>query len=158
MPYADRVIRDERGIALAVALFALVIIAGIIAGNFLAAVLEQQSGRNTLFVAQAGEAAEAGAREALLVPPANIVATLPPGGPPLDLGTVSPIPGTEVVRSLSRLTDNLFFIQARAIRHDADGAPLASRAVGLLATLISDSATGLAVLLPLPQRSWVQLY
>jgi hypothetical protein len=158
MPCSDRVVRDERGVALAVALFALVVIAGIVAGNFLAGLLEQQSGRNTLFVAQAAEAAEAGAREALLVPPAGTLVTLPIGGGPLDLGTASPIPGVQVVRSISRLTDTLFLVQAQGARHDADGNVLVRRAVGLLAALTIDSLTGLQVLRPIPQRAWLQLY
>ena len=56
---------NERGVALAMAIFALVIIGILVAGSFFAGRLEQQSGQNTLFAAQAAEAAEAGLSDAL---------------------------------------------------------------------------------------------
>ena len=55
-----RPLSDERGIALAVAVFALVVIGALVAGTFFAGRLEQQTGRNTLHGGQAAEAAEAG--------------------------------------------------------------------------------------------------
>ena len=51
--------------ALAMALFALVVIGLLVAGRFFAGRLEQQSGQNTLYAAQAAEAAEAGLSDAL---------------------------------------------------------------------------------------------
>ena len=42
-----RRLSDERGIALAVAVFALVVIGALVAGTFYAGRLEQQTGRNT---------------------------------------------------------------------------------------------------------------
>jgi hypothetical protein len=157
MPYADRIVRDERGMALGLALFALVVIGGMVAGNFLAGLLEQQSGSNTLYVTQAAEAAEAGLRETLLSAPTSTLASLPVGGAPLDLESGSPNPGMVVERQVSRLTDHLFLIQARGTRRDADGGALATRTIGLLVTMAADSSGG-GVLQPLSERAWVQLY
>ena len=50
-----RRVSDERGIALAVAIFALVVIGALVAGTFYAGRLEQQTGRNTFTAAQAAE-------------------------------------------------------------------------------------------------------
>ena len=51
---------DERGMALAVAIFALIVIGALVAGAFFAGHLEQRTGRNTLYAAQAADAAEIG--------------------------------------------------------------------------------------------------
>ena len=51
---------DERGIALAMAVFALVIIGVLVAGAFFAGRLEQRGGSNSVMAAEAFEAAEGG--------------------------------------------------------------------------------------------------
>ena len=51
---------DRRGMALAVAIFALVVVGALVAGAFFAGHLEQRTGRNTVYAAQATDAAEAG--------------------------------------------------------------------------------------------------
>ena len=51
---------DERGIALAVAVMALVVIGALVAGTFFAGRLEQRGGENTVYSSQAFQAAEAG--------------------------------------------------------------------------------------------------
>ncbi len=53
-------IRTERGIALAVALVALVVIGGIVAGTFFISSMEQKTAENTVEAALAQQAAEAG--------------------------------------------------------------------------------------------------
>ena len=53
--------RSERGMALAVAIFALVVVASLVAMAFYSGRLEQRAGRNTMYAAQASDAAEAGA-------------------------------------------------------------------------------------------------
>src|SRR6187402_455515 len=80
---------DERGFALAVSLFCLVVIGAIVAGNFFAARLEQQSGQNMFFVAEASEAAEAGVSDALATVSPTVLESLPVGGDPLLLSTIS---------------------------------------------------------------------
>jgi hypothetical protein len=54
-------VRNERGIALAVAVFAMVVIGALVAGAFYVGRQEQRIGRNTVFMQQALTAAEEGA-------------------------------------------------------------------------------------------------
>jgi hypothetical protein len=106
---------------------------------------------------QAAEAAEAELRQALLMVPASTFSALPVGGAAQSLETVS-APGMTVQREVARLTSGLFLIRARASRIDADGAALATRSLGLLVKLATDSAASTTAVLPLTQRPWVQLY
>jgi hypothetical protein len=140
--------------ALGVAVFALALMGGLVAGNFMAGWVEQQSGRNTLFAVQAAEAAEAELREAAAIAPRGSLAALAPGGAAHSLGAVS-FGGITVQREVLRLTEKLFLIRTRASRLDAEGTPLATRSLGLLVKLPSDSA---GEMMPLTQRPWVQLY
>lgn len=57
-------VRNERGIALVVAIVALVVIGAIIAGTFFISTLEQRTSYNTVQTTQAFEAAEAGMQQA----------------------------------------------------------------------------------------------
>jgi hypothetical protein len=153
-----RTASDKRGIALAVALFALVVMGALVAGHFFAGRLEQQSGRNTLFAGQAAEAAEAGLVETLGTISASTLVTLPIGGAALSLGTTALSPGFRVDRQVSRLTSTLFLIRAHGVRHDAAGHPLAARALGWLVKLAADPQAGSPTVVPLRERGWVQLY
>jgi hypothetical protein len=134
-----------------------VVIGALVAGNFFAGRLEQQSGQNTFFGAQAAEAAEAGLAETVADPAAASLETLPVGGPPADLGVLALGDGITVHRQVSRLTTTLFMVRATGVRMDAAGTPLATRIAGLLVRLVTSPAgpTGLA---PLAERAWVQLY
>jgi hypothetical protein len=143
---------------MAVALFALVVMAALVAGSFFAGRLEQQSGRNTLFASQSAEAAEAGLVEAITTLSSSSLVALPVGGVPLDLGTTSFGAGFRVERQVSRLTSTLFLVRSLAARQDADGGDLAVRAVGSLLRLVPDSLGGAPRVAPLGQRSWVQLH
>ena len=51
---------DERGIALAIALMAIIVIGALVTGTFFAGRMEMASGRNAVYTAQASEGAEAG--------------------------------------------------------------------------------------------------
>ena len=143
--------------ALAAAVFVLAVMGGLVAGNFMAGWLEQQSGRNTLLAFQAAEAAEAGLREALVLVPASTLSALSAGGPAHSLGAVSSS-GITVQREVARLTQGLFLIRVRASRVDADGTPLATRSLGLLVKLAADSVGSAGSVVPLTQRPWTQLY
>jgi hypothetical protein len=136
-----------------VAVFALAVMGGLVAGNFMAGWIEHQSGRNTLFAFQAAEAAEAELREAAAVAPRGTLVALAPGAAH-SLGTVA-FDGITVQREVLRLTEKLFLIRTRASRLDAQGTPLATRVLGLLVKLSADSA---GAVMPLTQRPWVQLY
>lgn len=150
-------LQDHRGVALAVAIFALATMAALVAGSFLAGRLEHQSGRNTLFAGQTAEAAEAGLAEALGAMTSSTLAELPVGGV-LQLDSMGFAAGFRLERRVSRLTSTLFLLRSLAARQDAGGADLAVRTVGLLLVLLPGSAGGLPTVAPLSQRSWVQLY
>jgi hypothetical protein len=129
---------DERGIALAVAVFALVVIGALVAGTFFAGRLEQQTGRNAIYAAQAAEAAEAGLNEAVSSQSAASLLALPVGADPIDatlLPNLSPSAYTTATRSVNRLTDNLFLVRSLGTRNGAGG-QLASRSLGQLIRLV----------------------
>jgi hypothetical protein len=148
----------KRGVALAAAVFALAVIGGLLAGIFGVALLEQQSGQNLLYLSQAAEAAEAHLWEAVAETPDSVLISLLPGGTPLTLAPSSAIPGTTGVIQVHRLADNLFLIRSQAFRLNADGTPLASRVVGLLAQRGADTLASPHSLHPIGQRPWLQLY
>jgi hypothetical protein len=139
-------------------MFALVVLGAIVAGTFFAGRLEQQSGENTLYVAQAREAAEAGLTDALVTIEPAAMSSLSAGGAPLVLPPISVGAGVSVERQISRLTGALFLLTSRATRRNAGGGPLASGAMGLLVHLLPDSASGAPVIVPLRDRPWLQLY
>ena len=155
MPRLDPM-RDERGMALALALFALIVIGAMVAANFLPALLEQQSGRNLRLTAEAAAAAEGALWEAVSSVPVASLLSLPVGGMVPAPG--APWPGLRIVGQVTRLSDNLFLVESRAVRQDAAGGPLATSAVGLLAQLATSSSTGTQSLVPIGQRPWLQLY
>jgi hypothetical protein len=141
---------------LIIAVFSLALIGALIGGVFFAARLEQQSGRNALFAAQAGEAAEAGLSQAVATLDPAELDRLPLGVTPLDLGTLTLPGGVNVSRQAQRLTPDLFLIRARGMRQDGAGTTLAMRSVGLLVRL--RLAGGPAAVARLGERAWVQLY
>src|ERR1043165_1964380 len=55
---------DERGIALVIALLAIIVIGALVIGTFFAGRMEMQSGRNALYTGQATEVAETGLTDA----------------------------------------------------------------------------------------------
>jgi hypothetical protein len=153
-----RPLENERGIALAVALFCLVVMGAIVAGSFFAGRLEQQSGRNMFFVAEASEAAEAGLADALETVTPEALEPLPLGGSPMVLSTMSLGPGVSSSREISRLTATLFLIRARGVRADLAGGALASRAVGALVHVVHESTSQEADRALVIERGWIQLY
>jgi hypothetical protein len=151
---------DERGIALAIAVFALAVIGALVGGIFFAGRLEQQSGQNALFAVQAGEAAEAGLNAAIATVEVATLEGLPVGGAPLDIGTLILAGGASASHQVVRLTGNLFLIRVRGIRHNAAGTALAVRSLGSLVRLgpAPDSAAGSGRVARVVERGWVQLY
>jgi hypothetical protein len=127
---------DERGVALAMAIFALVIIGILVAGSFFAGRLEQQSGQNTLFASQAAEAAEAGLSDALGgTYNATTLQAIPVGSSSAG-ATVTLASGTTYTQSVDRLTSGLFLYRSVGTRQSA-GATVATRSVGTLVRLLS---------------------
>jgi len=158
------VIRSESGVALLAAMFALAVIGALVAGSFFAGRLEQQSGQNVFFAAQAREAAEAGLVRALAEADAAALAALPAGGTVLDLG-VAPVGDAVTVRtSAARLTSRLFLLRAQGTRHNALGGALATRTLGLLVEVpapveapAAEPGESLSVT-RLEERGWLQLH
>jgi hypothetical protein len=146
-----------RGMALAVAVFALAAIGAIVAGSLMTGVLEQQSGNSTVYLAQAAEAGEAELWSLLGTIETGTLLALPIGGAPLALGSTVPVGGIMAERQVSRLGENLFLIRVRGLRIDAGGGMLASRAAGLLVRVVPDSLSGAELLAPV-HRGWLQLY
>ncbi len=145
--------------ALLGAVFALAVIGALVAGSFFVGRLEQQSGQNVFFAAQAREAAESGLAGAVL--DAAALESLPAGGPPLDLGVAAVGETATVHTTVSRLTGKMFLIRARGLRHDAAGGSLATRTLGLFLRL--EAAGSDPAVAPVPrvirvaERAWVEL-
>jgi len=124
---------SERGVALAVAIFAIVIIGMLVAGAFYASFLEQRTGENTLYAQQAFEAAESGMADVLSNWDQSVY-----GGFPVDtpqaLATVT-TGRTRYTPLITRLNSTMFLVSARGEQVDAGGAVLARRMLGTLARL-----------------------
>jgi hypothetical protein len=158
VPPAPQSRAPERGIALLIAMFAIVVLGAIVGGTFFAGWLEQQSGENSWFATQAALGADAGLADGLAtVSPASLSA-LVQDGPSLLLPPMVLANGVTVERQAFRSGGNLFVLSARATRLDAGGAPLASAAAGLLLHVLADSVSGAQMVVPLRDRAWVQLY
>jgi hypothetical protein len=143
---------SERGTALLVAVFALALIGALVASAFHVGHLEQRTGRNALYTAEAAGAADAAAAEVLgnweAYPQLTALAigdsvTLPPAA----LGGHAAAQATVV-----RLGDVLYLVRGQGSRLDRSGAGLAQRRVTVLVR-----AYGAAVA-PLAQRSWGLAY
>jgi hypothetical protein len=130
-------LQNERGMALAITLFALMIIGTLVAGTLFSGRLEQQSGSNTLYAGQAAEAAEAGISDAIGTATATSLLSLGVGALPRDLGTVSLGGGVDVSRQLSRLTSSVFLIRSTGTRRNAAGTPISTRSAGTLVRLVT---------------------
>lgn len=155
---------DERGVALVLALFALVVIGALVGTSFFSSLVEQQSGRSLLYVAQAREAAEAGLSHAIATTDPAALAALAIGAPPLSLDSIDLGPGVTAHRDVVRVTGGLFLIRAHGLRRSEGGAILAARSLGGLIQLVhleagADSASGPGTLhLRRVERGWIQLY
>lgn len=107
-----RILRDERGMALAVAIFALVVVGALVAGAFFAGTQEQRVGENQRRVQASFGVAEAGAQERVMTwDPAtmNRRATYPADS--VAIATASAPSGTGTYGGYSyKLGPNIFLI------------------------------------------------
>jgi len=126
-------IDDERGIALAVAIFAIVVIGMLVAGAFYASLLEQRSGENTLYAQQAFEAAESGMADAFNNWDQAVYGAFPVDSP--QTLTAVTAGRTRYTPIITRLNSSLFLVSARGEQVDAGGRVLARRLLGTLARL-----------------------
>jgi hypothetical protein len=144
-----------RGIALPLALLALVVIGAIVAGGFATALLEQRVGRNTLYAVQAAGAAEAGAVAVVGEWDGLGLGLLAPGDSAV-LPAI-PLPGrASYSPTVIRLNEELFLVRVAGVRTDAAGEALARREVGLLVRVADSAVPGAPPVWPLRNRAWVQ--
>lgn len=126
-------LKSERGIALAMAIFALVVIGAIVAGTVFTGRLEQRGGQNTIYAGQAFEAADAGLASTvtswskdynqLPIHDSAAVSEVSLGGNAYTSG--------EVVR----INDLAFLVRSSGETRTAGGEVLASRLLGQLVKL-----------------------
>ena len=126
---------DERGMALAVAIFALVVIGALVAGAFYGRTLEQRTGRNSMYADEAAEAAEAGAAESSRRGTRRTSTSSCPA-PDRVLGNAAGA-GREVSVTVTRLNEQLFLVQSHGSRVNPSGGTLARRTVAPVARLAS---------------------
>lgn len=126
--------RNERGMALAVAIFALVLIGALVAMAFFSGRLEQRGGAGSVYAVQAFEAAEAGMVDVIARWDATAFDSLAPGSSlPLDEASLD---GGEWYRpTVTRLNETLFLVRAEGTRRGPSGQFLARRVLGTLVRL-----------------------
>lgn len=119
--------RDERGVALLLSLIALVVIAGLATGVFVAGRLEMAGGRSTVMATHAMEAAETGMNDML----ANWSVAYNRFGlygdsvfPTANLG------GRQYTQTLTRMAGGKYLLKVRGDRLNASGTVIASRYLG----------------------------
>jgi hypothetical protein len=131
-------VSNERGIALAVAIFALVVIGALVAGTFFAGRLEQQTGQNTVYAMQAGEVAEAGLADAVTSQTAASMLALPidPTATTDLVSTSFGSPHLSAANKITRLTDNVFLVKSVGTLTNASNGVMAVRSLGQLIRLV----------------------
>ncbi len=128
---------DERGVALAVALLALVVIGALAAGTFFAGQLEQRGGQNSLYTAQAFEAADAGTHATIAAWNTSTAAyNALAVGAGVTLPTVALGGGAQYTPTVSKLNPNVFFVRSEGARVDAAGQKFATSVVGNFVRLV----------------------
>ena len=150
---------DRRGIALPLALFVLIAVGALVGGTFFLGRLEQDSGRNILFAAQAREAAEAGVSEALATLDAATLEATGIGAPPVLLGSLVFNAGVSATSDIQRLTGTLFLVRSEGRRQATGGIVLASRSLGALVQLMPAGGAEPVNLEPrVVERGWFSSY
>lgn len=112
-------IRNERGIALAVAIFALVVVGGLVAGAFFVGMQEQRIGQNTVGFQEAFGTAD-GATQELVVDwgdKRTVYNTMAIGGTITDSGTATGGYGW-YRRVLHRLSDRVYMVRTEGFSRD----------------------------------------
>lgn len=113
-----RYAQNQRGIALPMAIFALVVIGGLVAGAFFVATQEQTVGRNTVKLQQAFAAAEAGVQLQVANWSSTANNALDVGDSITFSGTVTSGPGW-YRGSIRKLSDLLFLVRAEGFNRDS---------------------------------------
>src|SRR5689334_12577371 len=129
-------LNNERGMALAVAIFALVVIGALVAGAFYASTLEQRTGRNSIYAAEAAQVAETGPMTVL----ANWNQYVNNN---MAVGTTTSLGGSTMLNhpelgysvSATRLNNNIFLLTSLGTRTGGVGDTLARSTIATLAWL-----------------------
>ena len=138
-------LRNERGMALAVTIFALVVVGALVAMAFYSGQQEQRTGRSSMYAAQAADAAEAGQAVILSNWDQYALNNLPIGDSMIADSTKIGGSGRSWYRPrVRRLNNELFLVQSLGSRTDADGQVIAQRTVGNIARLSYVTATAKA--------------
>lgn len=145
--------RGQQGMALPLALLALVVIGAVVAGGFTLGLLEQRTGQNTLFAVQAAGAAEAGAVAVVGEWQALGLGALMPGDS-ISLPAVQLPAGTAYRAAVRRLNPELFQLRVTGTRADADGGMLARRELGLVLRRVESTDSGAPPVTLLGNRPW----
>lgn len=125
-----RMIQNERGIALAVAIIALVVVGALVAGSFFVGMQEQRVGRNTLSSQQAFSAAQEGAQLTVANWGGGSYANLTAGDSAQFDGQLAD--GTGWYRGwVRKLSDMLYLVESEGFSRD----DLTRQKVGLLVRL-----------------------
>jgi hypothetical protein len=144
--------RGERGMALPLSMFVLVVMSTAVGAAFVVALLEQRLGRNMLYAVQAAAAADAGVAAALAGWDATGAIALAPGATAALPGGTLPGPAAYAL-AFTRLNAELFLIRSEGTRLDAAGGVLARREVRAILKL-ADSAGALTPVRLLDGRAW----
>jgi hypothetical protein len=123
-----RIMHDERGMALAVAIFALVVVGALIAGAFFAGTQEQRVGENQRRMQQSFGVAEAGAQERVISwRPDSMNKRLAYPQDSVVMSTQNTFSGTGSYSGVSyKLGPNIFLIDVTGRDRASAGGPLAS--------------------------------
>jgi hypothetical protein len=116
-----------------------VVIGALVAGTFFSGRLEQQTGLNTMYAAQASEVAEAGLQDAIAGQTAASLRALPADPTQWSsLGAYTTGMGNykSAAREVSRLNNNLFLVRSIGTRNNAAGTEMARRSLGQLIRLV----------------------
>jgi hypothetical protein len=154
---------SERGIALPLAIVAIVLLGALVTGHFMAGVLEWEGGRNSLYLAQALEAAQAGLDETISETDAVVLETLSQGSPPLVLPPLYLGDRVSVTRQIERISPVVFLLRASGVKQSAGGLPLAVQSLGLMTRVVTgpspaEPSLTISRLVPLGERAWVPLF
>ncbi len=133
-----RSVRNERGMALALTLFALVIIGVLVAGSFFIGRTEQQTGSNVIWAGQAQEAAEAGIADVIANWDLVVFNAMVPGDQVALPTTQADAVGSPLVvftDTLQRINEELFLLRSTGERRTPGGQVLSSVRLGQLMRL-----------------------
>jgi hypothetical protein len=133
--------RNEQGMALALAVFALTVLGALLLLAFSAAALEQRTGGNALYAVEAAQAADAGWVTVLAAWDGYRFDTLAAGSAAaLAPAAVSGRSRARYAATVTRLNDQLFLVRSLGTRLDPAGAELARREVAVVVRLHAEPA------------------